>query len=118
MGGLDAHGAATTTTITGLTASTEYQVQVRALNGETPSAWSDPSDAVSTNSVTNNAPVFSETAPTRVVPENLASGQNVGDAVTADDADPGDTLNTPWKAPTRRRSTSSRLPARSRPHPE
>ena len=33
-------GAGTTTTITGLTAKTEYQVQVRALNGETPSAWS------------------------------------------------------------------------------
>ena len=42
-------GAATTTTITGLTASTEYQVHVQALNGETPSAWSDASDAVSTN---------------------------------------------------------------------
>ena len=40
---------ATTTTITGLTANTEYQVQVKALNGETPSDWSDPSDAVSTD---------------------------------------------------------------------
>ena len=39
---------ATTTTITGLTANTDYQVQVKALNGETPSAWSDYSDAVST----------------------------------------------------------------------
>ena len=36
-------------TITGLTASTSYQVRVRALNGETPSEWSDPSDAVSTD---------------------------------------------------------------------
>ena len=85
-------GTGTTTTITGLTASTEYQVRVQALNGETPSAWSDPSVAVPTNSASNNAPVFSETAPTRVVPENLASDQNVGDAVTATDADPGDTL--------------------------
>ena len=42
-------GTATTTTITGLTADTDYQVQVRALNGETPSDWSDPSDAVRTN---------------------------------------------------------------------
>ena len=41
-------GTDTTTTITGLTANTDYQVQVRALNGETPSAWSDPSDAVRT----------------------------------------------------------------------
>ena len=36
------------TTITGLTAHTAYQVRVRALNGETDSDWSDPSDAVST----------------------------------------------------------------------
>ena len=40
----------TTTTITGLTAGTSYQVRVQALNGETPSAWSDASDAVSPNS--------------------------------------------------------------------
>ena len=42
-------GTAATTTITGLTENTHYQVQVRALNGETPSDWSDPSDAVRTN---------------------------------------------------------------------
>ena len=41
-------GAGVTRTITGLTASTSYQVRVQALNGETPSAWSDPSEAVST----------------------------------------------------------------------
>ena len=40
---------AITTTITGLTADTSYQVQVRAKNGETDSDWSDPSDAVKTN---------------------------------------------------------------------
>ena len=40
---------AATTTITGLTADTSYQVQVRAKNGETDSDWSDPSDAVKTN---------------------------------------------------------------------
>ena len=45
-----AHGdTAVTTTITGLTADTEYQAQVRAKNGETDSDWSDASDAVSTN---------------------------------------------------------------------
>ena len=42
-------GAALTTTITGLTADTSYQVQVRAKNGETDSDWSDASDAVKTN---------------------------------------------------------------------
>ena len=85
-------GTGTTTMITGLTASTEYQVRVQALNGETPSAWSDPSVAVPTNAAANNAPVFSETAPTRGVAENSAAGVDVGAAVTATDADPGDTL--------------------------
>ena len=42
-------GTAVTATVTGLTADTSYQVQVRAKNDETPSDWSDPSDAVSTN---------------------------------------------------------------------
>ena len=42
-------GAGVTSTIDGLTESTSYQVRVQALNGETPSDWSDPSDAVSTN---------------------------------------------------------------------
>ena len=45
-------GTGVTRTITGLTASTLYQVRVQALNGETPSAWSEPSDAVSTNTET------------------------------------------------------------------
>ena len=44
-------GSGLTTTITGLTADTSYQVQVRAKNGETDSDWSDPSDAVRTNAV-------------------------------------------------------------------
>ena len=42
-------GTAVTTTVTGLTADTSYQVQVRAKNGETDSDWSDASDAVKTN---------------------------------------------------------------------
>ena len=42
-------GTTTTTTITGLTANTEHRVEVRALNGEIPSAYSNNSDAVSTN---------------------------------------------------------------------
>ena len=39
----------TTTTIMNLMPDTSYQVQVRALNGETPSDWSDASAAVKTN---------------------------------------------------------------------
>ena len=38
-----------TTTVTGLMANTEYQVRVRASNGEALSDWSDPSDVVRTN---------------------------------------------------------------------
>ena len=41
-------GTTTTTTITGLAANTEHRVQLKALNGETPSAWSTRSDVVST----------------------------------------------------------------------
>ena len=49
-------GTAVTTTITGLTANTDYQVRVRAENGETDSDWSDASDAVSTNADDPAAP--------------------------------------------------------------
>ena len=40
----------------------------------------------------NNAPVFDSAAVSRSVAENTAAGQNVGAAVTATDADTGDTL--------------------------
>ena len=43
------NGSALTTTITGLTASTSYQVRVRTDNTEALSDWSDASDAVKTN---------------------------------------------------------------------
>ena len=46
-------GTGLTTTVTGLTADTSYQVQVRAKNGETDSDWSDASDAVKTNAETD-----------------------------------------------------------------
>ena len=45
-------GDGVSTTITGLTADTECQVQVRAKNGEVDSDWSDPSDAVRTHAET------------------------------------------------------------------
>ena len=42
---------------------------------------------------TNSAPVFTDgTSTTRSVPENTASGTNIGNAVAATDADTGDTL--------------------------
>ena len=43
--------------------------------------------------VTNNAPVFTDgTSTTRSIAENTASGQNIGTAIAATDADSGDTL--------------------------
>ena len=84
-------GTTTNTAISGLIEDTAYQVRVRALNGETPSAWSAPGSG-STSRSDNNAPVFSDRTLTRSVAENTPPGQNVGAAVTATDADPGDTL--------------------------
>ena len=51
----DVSGAGTRTTLTGLAADTAYQVRVRALNGETASAWSVPATG-STGSAANTAP--------------------------------------------------------------
>ena len=49
-------GTGTSTTITGLDAASEHQVQVRALNGETPGEWSD--SGTGTTGTPNNAPTF------------------------------------------------------------
>ena len=84
-------GPGTTITITGLEASTSYQVRVRAKNGESDSTenWSF-SGTGSTNTAGNSAPTFPETPPiTRSVAENTPVGQNVGAAVTATDPDGG-----------------------------
>ena len=84
-------GTGTTATIGTLAEGTEYAVQVRALNGETPSDWS-PSGTGRTGAGSNTAPVFADgTSTTREVAENTASGQPVGRVVEADDAD-DDTL--------------------------
>ena len=80
-----------TASIGSLTAGTSYQVQVRAHNAEGDGDWS-ASGTGSTSSPTNNAPVFNPTAVSRSVAENTAAGENVGAAVTATDADTGDTL--------------------------
>ena len=50
------------------------------------------SDLAVMNGTGNNAPVFNPTAVSRTVAENTAPGQNIGAAVTATDADTGDTL--------------------------
>ena len=56
-------GAGVMAMITGLTASTDYQVRVRA-NGDIYSDWSDASDAVSTNADTPGAPAITGVAVT------------------------------------------------------
>ena len=85
--------ATTTATITSLTANTLYQARVRATNAEGDSGWSEPPGSGRTNTLTNNAPVFDPAMPEREIAENTAAGQNVGAAVTATDADAGDTLS-------------------------
>ena len=68
-------GTGVTTTITGLTADTFYEARVQAENGETPSDWSDASDAVSTNAAM--------TLPTVEVADGAASeGEDVVFVVT------------------------------------
>ena len=84
--------ATTTATITSLVANTLYEARVRATNAEGDSGWSDPPGSGRTNTLTNNAPVFDPAMPEREIAENTAAGQNVGAAVTATDADAGDTL--------------------------
>ena len=85
--------ATTTATVASLTANTLYEVQVRATNDEGDSGWSAPPGSGRTNAPDNDAPVFSSSNMSRSIAENTAAGQNVGAAVTATDADAGDTLS-------------------------
>ena len=81
----------TSETITGLTANTLYQVQVRATNSDGNGPWS-PSGSGQTNSAGNSAPTFSPSIATRSVAENSPADTDVGAPVTATDIDIGDTL--------------------------
>ena len=76
----------TRTTIADLDPETDYQVRVRALNGETPSGWSAPG-AGNTAKSGNAAPEFTDDAATRSVPEDSEAGDPVGAPVAATDAD-------------------------------
>ena len=78
-------GTGTTTTITGLTANTNYEVQVRATNAQGMSNWSP---SVTGTTISNQSPVFSEgTSTTRSIAENTGAGQNIGNPVSATDGD-------------------------------
>ena len=69
----------------------------RPYTGSTWNSYTDPFklrvSGTAIGSATNNAPVFTDgTTTTRSVAENTASGQNIGEPITATDADTGDTL--------------------------
>ena len=73
------------TTITGLAADTEYEVQVRATNAEGTGDWSDPPGSGSTDA--NAAPVFTSAAAF-----DAAENQTVVGTVQASDSDAGDNV--------------------------
>ena len=73
------------TTITGLAADTEYEVQVRATNAEGTGDWSEPPGSGSTDA--NAAPVFDSPATF-----NAAENQTVVGTVQASDSDAGDSV--------------------------
>ena len=79
-------GTGTTTMITGLAPHTDYQVRVRASNGDLHSDWSPPGSGQ-----TNNTVPFADTGATRSFPENTPPGQDIGSPVAAGDPD-GDPL--------------------------
>ena len=79
-------GTDTSVTITGLTSSTTYEVQVRATNDEGSGAWSASGEG--TPVAPNSAPVFGEgSSASRSVAENVAAETTIGAAVSATDAD-------------------------------
>ena len=83
----------TTATITGLTASTSYDVEVRASNAEGTSGWSNSGFGTTNEPGANNLPVFDEgTSTTRSVSASAQAGASIGQPVEATDADSGDTL--------------------------
>ena len=83
----------TTVTISGLAASTSYDVEVRATNAEGTSDWSNSGYGLTAAAGANSPPVFTEgTSATRSVSASASAGTSIGQPVTATDADSGDTL--------------------------
>ena len=82
-------GPSSSTTLSGLSEGTRYQVQVRATNDEGTSDWSPSGSSTTT---TNRAPVFNDgPSAIRTVAENTAPGTNIGAPLGATDTD-GDAL--------------------------
>ena len=83
----------TTATIDSLTASTSYDVEVRAKNAEGTSDWSNPGNGATNAPGANNLPVFSDgTTATRSISASAQPNTPIGDPIRATDADSGDTL--------------------------
>jgi len=78
-------GAATKTTLTGLSPETTYEVRVRARNADGRSGWSSPGEGATARQ--NLPPRFASSATARSVPENSPAGTRLGDPVTASDPD-------------------------------
>ena len=84
----------TTVEITGLAASTSYDVEVRAKNAEGASEWSNPGIGSTNAPGANNPPVFTDGAnTTRSVAAGAAAGTNIGAPVRATDADAGEVIS-------------------------
>ena len=85
-------GTGVTATITGLTANTTYEAQVRASNDEATGSWSDSGEGTTvTTSAANQAPVIDgPDSVTITVAENKPD--NIGSAFTATDGDAVDTI--------------------------
>ena len=81
-------GTATSAAIAGLASDTTYEAQVRAVNDEGASEWSE--SGAGATAKPNAAPAFPSSA-SREIAENSAAGTAVGGPVTASDAD-GDAL--------------------------
>ena len=79
---------ATSVTIDGLTASTYYDVEVRATNAEGTSDWSNSGNGTTNAPGANSLPVFTEgTTAERSIHQTAAAGASIGDPVAATDAD-------------------------------
>ena len=79
-------GTGTTVNIAALAADTSYHVRVRATNFEGMGPWSLVGTG-STNKEGNKPPAFPDGAGMRQVYENTPAGEDIGSAVTAEDAD-------------------------------
>ena len=84
----------TTIVITGLAASTSYDVEVLAKNAEGSSDWSNPGIGSTNAAGANNPPVFTEgLTTTRSVAAGAVAGTNIGAPVGATDADAGEVVS-------------------------